>query len=715
MRSVFLAGCLSCLLTSSSTAMPPETPQKAVQDVYHGVTVQDNYRWLEDSSQQEVRQWSDAQNAHARKHLDHLPNVAAIRARVTEIMAAKTIGYGDLAARPGAVFAIKRQPPKQQPFLIVIPSLDQPDSARVLVDPNDMDAAGSTSIDWYIPSPDGKVVAVSLSHSGTESGDIHFFETATGKPVHEVIPRVNSGTAGGDVCWEPDGSGVFYTRHPLPGERPEQDLNFFQQIYFHQFGTLTTSDRYELGKDFPRIAETEFEMHENSGTLLATVQNGDGGEFAHYLRSPVGKWTRISDFKDQIVQATFGPRDDLYLISRAGAPRGKIVRISLQDPRISTGRTIVPEGPDTVVTSFYHSPPSMVATPSRLYVLFQLGGPSALRVFDLDGKPLPAPVQLPLSSVGGITQLEGDDILFSNTSFVEPPAVYRYRAAPGKTEKTWLATTSPVTFQNVQVVREFATSKDGTKVPVSIIMSKNVKLDGTNPTLVNGYGGYGVNITPGFGAVKQVLLEQGFIYAVANLRGGGEYGEPWHLQGNLTHKQNVFDDFDAVLRHMIQRGYTSSKKLAIEGGSNGGLLMGATLTQHPERVRAVVSHVGIYDMLRVELSPNGVFNIVEFGTVRDADQFRALHAYSPYHHVRDNEKYPPVLFLTGANDPRVDPMQSRKMTARLQAATGAEGTVLLRTSSNSGHGAGTALSERIEQTVDVYAFLFDQLGIWIRQ
>jgi prolyl oligopeptidase len=226
-----------------------------------------------------------------------------------------------------------------------------------------------------------------------------------------------------------------------------------------------------------------------------------------------------------------------------------------------------------------------------------------------------------------------------------------------------------------------------------------------------GYGGYGVNLTPRFQAAHKVLLEQGVIYAMANLRGGGEYGEAWHLQGNLTNKQNVFDDFAAAARHMIDRGYTSSDKLAILGGSNGGLLMGATMTQYPDLMRCVVSFVGIYDMLRVELSTNGAFNIPEFGTVKNPDHFRAMYAYSPYHNVRDSVAYPPTLFLTGANDPRVDPMQSRKMTARLQAATGGENPILLRTSADAGHGGDTALSERIEQTVDVDAFLLYFLGV----
>lgn len=716
MQRVVLAMLVLFLTIAPIRAMPPGTPKKPVTDVYHGVTVADDYRWLEDWDDAAVRSWSDAQNAHARAILDRLPHVAEIRARVTEILSARTVSYSDLEYRPGFLFAVKREPPKQQPFLIVMNSPDAPQEARVLVDPNEIDAAGTTSIDWYVPSPDGRLVAVSMSHAGTEVGDVHLFETASGREVREVIPRVNTGTAGGDLAWLPDGTGFFYTRHPRAGERPGADLDFYQQVYFHKLGTPTADDRYELGKDFPRVAEIEFEMHDPSGTLLATVQNGDGGEFAHYLRSAGGKWTRLAQFTEKIVQATFGPQKDLFLISRAGAPRGMIVRVLLSDFALSNfevGRapTMIPEGPDTIVTSFYHAPPSLLATKNRLYVIYQTGGPSELRVFDLAGKRLDGPQQLPLSSVGGLTKFEDDDVLFSNTSFVDPPAYHRFVSQSGKTGPSVLETKSPVDFSEFAVLREFAVSKDGTKVPVNIILPKGTRRDGSHPALVTGYGGYGANLSPSFSAIRHVLLEQGFVCAIANLRGGGEYGEPWHLQGNLTHKQNVFDDFAAVLRHLIDRGYTSSQNLAIEGGSNGGLLMGATLTQHPELMKTVVSHVGIYDMLRVELSPNGVFNIAEFGTVKDADQFRALYAYSPYQHAKAGTRYPSVLFLTGANDPRVDPMQSRKMTARLHAAVPAEVPVLLRTSSDSGHGAGTGLSERIEQAVDVFAFLFDQLGV----
>ena len=306
----------------------------------------------------------------------------------------------------------------------------------------------------------------------------------------------------------------------------------------------------------------------------------------------------------------------------------------------------------------------------------------------------------------------GGAVLFYTSTYLEPPAWYRFDPATGTSTRTALYETSPVKFDDAEVVREFAVSKDGTRVPVDIIRRKGIRLDGNNPTLLYGYGGYGVNEKPYFvGSSTRVWLDQGGVFASAILRGGGEYGEEWHRAGNLTHKQNVFDDFIGCAQHLIDQKYATPAHLAIMGGSNGGLLMGATFTQRPELFRAVVSYVGIYDMLRVELDPNGAFNVTEFGTVKDPDQFKALHSYSPYHHVKDGVDYPAILFLTGENDHRVNPMQSRKMTARLQAANHSSHPILLRTASNAGHGFGTALDEQIEEGADVFSFLFDQLGI----
>jgi len=315
-----------------------------------------------------------------------------------------------------------------------------------------------------------------------------------------------------------------------------------------------------------------------------------------------------------------------------------------------------------------------------------------------------------VSTVLQALRIGGDEVLLHTSGYLEPGAWFRFDPVSNRISQTALAEKSAADFGDSEVVREFAISKDGTKVPLNIIRRKGTKRDGKNPVVLYGYGGYGINLTPAYSVGLRPLLDRGVVYVIANLRGGGEYREAWHRAGMLTKKQNVFDDFAAAAQYLIDRKYTNPARLAIEGGSNGGLLMGAALTQHPELFRAVVSHVGIYDMLRVELHPNGAFNVTEFGTVKEENQFRSLFAYSPYHHVVDGTKYPATLFLTGDNDPRVDPANSRKMTARLQAS-GTSQPVLLRTSGSSGHGIGTALSERIAQEADVQAFLLEQLAV----
>jgi prolyl oligopeptidase len=297
-------------------------------------------------------------------------------------------------------------------------------------------------------------------------------------------------------------------------------------------------------------------------------------------------------------------------------------------------------------------------------------------------------------------------------TYLEPPRVLRVDEASGKASPTPLRQTSPVSFGDVEVVREFATSRDGTRVPLNIVRKKGTPLDGRHPLLLNGYGGYNVSLVPRFlGAATRLWLDAGGVYVIANLRGGGEFGETWHTQGALTNKQNVFDDFAASAQYLVDQGYTAPARMAAIGGSNGGLLMGASFTQHPELFRAVVSTVGLYDMLRVELDPNGAFNVTEFGTVKDPAQRQALYGYSPYHHVRAGAKYPAILMATGETDGRVNPMHSRKMVARLQAATGSGRPVLLSINAHAGHGMGSSLSIRTNQTADIYAFLFDQLGM----
>ncbi len=693
-----------------ASAGPPATPERDVENTYHGETVVDPYQWLEGSDDPEVQAWSDAQNAWARSKLDALPNRDAIRTRLTEILSAPTRSHRALIHAGSKLFAIERRPPREQPFLVVMESPDAPDDAKILVDPTEIDEEGHVAIDWYVPSHDGTLVAVSLSRGGSERGDVHVYDVESGERVHEIVEHVQNGTAGGDVAWMPDNSGFFYTRYPREGDEHADDDAFHQQVWFHRFGTEASEDRYELGRDFPRIAEIQLEMDAGSGRLLATVQKGDGGEFSMHLRERNGTWRTFSTFEDGHVQATFGPRNDLYVVSRHDAPRGRILRVPIRQLDIARAAVVIAEGEQSIVTDFWDGP-TVYPTRNRLYVMYQTGGPSELRVFDLRGHAQTPPEAPPVSAVRALVPLAQGNLLYRVESFVTPPVWMHLDGRSGEARATALRETSPVDVSGWEVRREMATSRDGTEVPLNILLPRGLELDGSNPCIVNGYGGYGVNIEPRFRPERAIYLDNGVIYVIANLRGGAEFGEEWHVAGSLVNKQNVFDDFAAGIQHMIDRHYTNSDELAIIGGSNGGLLMGATLTQHPGLVHAVVSFVGIYDMLRVELSPNGAFNVTEFGSVTDEDQYHALRAYSPYHNVRDGVSYPATLFLTGANDPRVEPWHSRKMTARLQKAQAGDAPILLRTSDTSGHGLDTSLSEEIEEETDVVSFLFAELGV----
>ncbi len=715
-RIAFFLGCVLGLSQLAAVAQPPAvspppTFQSIVTDSYHGVEVSEAYRWLEDAEDPRVRQWTARQKAYARAHLDNLPGVDAIREQVTEILGSQTPRYSAVTSQAGRLFAIKQQPPKQQPFIVAIKSLDEVAAAVTIVDPNELDPSGSTSIDWYRVSPDGQLLAVSLSAGGSETGDLVVYSVATGQPVDIRIPGVNSGTAGGSLAWSPDGTGFFYTRHFKVDPADVDNPNVYQQVYYHSLGTPQAEDRYELGKGFPAIAEIQLACDEPTGRLLATVQRGDGGMFSHYLRERDGTWRSFSEFGDGVKQAVFGPEETLYVVTLKDAPRGRIVRVPISTLDVASAETLVPEDEATVVTGGvpFWGETTVLPTMDRLYVVYQLGGPSELRVFHLDGTPAAAPAQLEVSAVHGLVAHE-ETILFGNESFTQADAYYRFDPSTRTTTRTELASQVPTKLDDVKVIRRFATSADGTRIPLNILLPKGVQPDGSHACVVYGYGGYGINLEPRFQSLRRVLMDRQVIYVVTNLRGGNEYGEQWHTEGSGLNKQNVFDDFAACVRYMTESGFCTPQRTAIMGGSNGGLLMGATLTQHPQLAKAVVSSVGVYDMLRNELSPNGAFNVPEFGTVKNTEQFVALHAYSPYHNVKDGTRYPAVLFITGENDPRVDPMQSRKMTARLQAATASEQPILLRTSANAGHGRGNSLSQQIEQAVDLHAFLFHELG-----
>lgn len=686
-----------CLIAASDLPPVPDTPKRPVTDEYHGVKVLDDYRWLEDGANIEVKQWSDAQNSRARAYLDGSAERAGIVERLRQLYSGQGATFSGLIERGGVLFALENVPPKAQAMLVTLPSTDDPGSAKVVVDPNAMDASGATTIDFYAPSLDGKRVAVSLSQGGSEDGTLAIFETETGKRLSDSIPRVNNATAGGSVAWNADGNGLWYTRYPRKGERADADLDFYQQVWFHRVGA---GDEYVLGKELPRIAEISLIEPDDGKYVVAKVANGDGGQYLHYLITPEQKVAQITRISDQVSLEAFGADDGLYLLSNKDAGFGKILEVAPPRFSLSAAKTVVTQGRSSI--------DGFLPVGQDLYVRYMAGGPSKLLDKGPGGEKV---VALPaVSSVDEMAKVRGQ-MVFKDESYVDPPAWYKYDPATGGVTKTALAMKPAEDFSDAEVIRVAAISKDGTHVPLNIVRRKGTKLDGNNALLLTAYGGYGIPETPNFSERLRIWLDHGGVWVDANLRGGSEFGENWHEQGQLTRKQNVFDDFIASAEYLIKAKYTSPEKLAIEGWSNGGLLMGAALTQRPDLFRAVVSHVGIYDMLRVETFPNGAFNVTEFGTVKEAEDFKALFAYSPYHHVKDGTDYPAVLFLTGANDGRVDPMNSRKMTARLQAATHSGRLVLLRTSANAGHGFGTALGELIEEDADVFTFLFDQLGM----
>ena len=711
----FLSGFIISGVVQAAVGGSAPAEQAPATDVYHQVTVTDPYRWLENGADPKVHEWSAAQDLSARKYLDSLPLRAPIFKQLFSQLSATSSSYAGLHAVGDSVFAYYSQPPKQQPMIASLTNAADPALARVIVDPNLINAQGTTAIDWFEPSPDGKMLAVSMSENGSEDGTLHLFEVASGKQVGPPIPRVQYPTGGGSLAWRADAKGFWYTRYPGT-DRPAAERHFFQQIYFHRLGDDPSNDSYVLGKDFPKVAEIKLDSRFNPQLVIASVGNGDGGEFAHYLIDANGTARQITRFEDKVVAAAAGADGALYLISRQGAPRGKLLRLAPGVTDLSRAAILVPESDAVLLGSGEFGGEPLIVTANALYLRELIGGPSRVAIYDHAGK---AAGILPLPDVAAVDEVEplsDGTLLYSVATYLRPPYFRRYDAKSAQASDTRLARTSPVQFSDTEVVREYVKSKDGTAIPINIVRRKGAQLNGANPLLLTGYGGFGISETPEFlGASIRLWLDGGGVYVDANLRGGGEYGEDWHHQGALTHKQNVFDDFLAVAERLIAEKYTDPAHLAIIGGSNGGLLMGAALTQRPDLFGAVVSRVGIYDMLRVELDPNGSFNTTEYGSVKDPEQFKALYAYSPYHHVKAATAYPAIFMATGETDGRVNPAHSRKMIARLQAASSSGKLIFLSINAHAGHGIGSALSIRVNQQADIYAFLFDQLGMQLPQ
>jgi prolyl oligopeptidase len=696
-----LIGSEWALAASPKLDPAPETKKQPVKDSYYGVTVQDDYRWLEDLKSPEVKAWAEKQTQRSEKFLAALPGRSAMAEEVKKLISVQPISYGDVQLAAGRIFALKFDPKKQQQSLVVLDSADRPESERAVCDPNVIDSTSTTAIDWFVPSPDGKLVAVSLSKSGSEDGDLYFFTVAEGKQTDEVLKHVQFPTAGGSAAWTKDSAGIFYTRFPREGERPASDLHFYQQVYFHQLGTKESEDVYSIGKDFPKIAEVELQSNPDSDFIVATIENGDGGDYEHFVFGPDKTWKQLTRFEDKIKKGKLGSGSSFYAISLADAPRGKVVKFEFNGGAGAEPAVIVPQGDGAVE--------GLALTSDLLLVHTMVGGPSALQVYGLNGgEATTAPVP-PISTVIEMATGGSSQALVEIQSYTESPRWLQLDPQSNQFTPTALSSPIPVSFADIEVTRDFAVSKDGTKVPLNILRKKGTPLNGNNPTILYGYGGYGVNEVPRLRVGLRAWFDRGGVYVDTNLRGGGEFGEEWHKAGNLTRKQNVFDDFTACADYLVQHKYTSSQKLGMLGGSNGGLLMGAMITQHPTLMKAVVSEVGIYDSLRSELEPNGMFNTTEFGTVKDPEQFKALFAYSPYHHIKEGQKYPAIFLTAGLNDGRVAAHNSFKFAARLQAEAAPGNPVLLRVSSF-GHGFGSSLDERIADFTNLLSFFAYELG-----
>ena len=711
----------SILLASAVVALAqtppsqPAFPPGDTIDVIHGVPVRDPYRALENDANPAVAAWSDAQNVVTRHYLDNLPGRSAVAAKLKRLTSASSPSYRDLQACGPHIFAMYNDPAKQQPSLVRLNAQADPGSRTGVLDPNTLDPTGHTEIDWYVASPDGSKVAVSLSRNGSEDGTLQVFDVVSGQEVGAPISDVQHATAGGSVAWTADGTAFWYTRYPTSG--PEGERRFNQQVYFHRLGDASASDSLVLGAadGLPRTAEVYLANESAAPVASAAVQLGDGGQWQVYVLKPGAKALKVARYEDRVIAAVIAKDGTLYGLSRLNAPKGKVLKLS--PPYLGgfeKAEVFAPQDEDAAIVDGGELNKPLVVAGGRLVVNRIIGGPSQLAVYDASGKRATVPIP-PNSAVKDLVAASNGDVLFKVATYLEPDYYGRWSPA-GQTTRTGLEVKSPISFADATVTRAYATSKDGTKVPLNIIAKKDTVLDGRHPVLLYGYGGYGASQTPSFlGAMRRLWLEAGGIYVQANLRGGGEFGEDWRRDGALTHKQNVFDDFAAVADWLVSNGYTAHDRLALMGASNGGLLMGAEITQHPGMARAVISAVGIYDMVRLELDPNGAFNVTEYGTVKEPAQFKALYAYSPYHNVKPGTPYPAVLMLTGANDGRVNPLNSRKFTAALQAATSSGRRILLRTSKTSGHGIGSSLDDLIAEQTDELMFLLDQLGMSAEQ
>ncbi|HEY7372206.1 MAG TPA: prolyl oligopeptidase family serine peptidase [Polyangia bacterium] len=682
------------------------TRKDDVVEKMHGVDVPDPYRWLEDADAPEVQRWTDAQNAATRRALDRVPGRAALEKRLWSLYEIGSVGVPVSRPLKGGnrrYFYTRRDGKQNQPVLYWRDGADGVDHA--LVDVNAERTDGTRALDWWFPSDDGARVAYGVSDDGSEESLLHVRDVATGKDLGDLISR----TRACSLAWTPDGRGFYYTRYPAPGSVPAAEVKYHRAIYFHKLGDDPDRDRKVFGDGRDMTDWPGVELSPDGRWLAITVSQGWSKSEVYVADVRAGGApAAVAAGENEKFNVVEMLDDRLYLFTTSGAPRGRVYAVDPARPARAHWREVIKPSDDVLTDVVYYRGGLAVASLQDAAL--------RLRLYSMDGAPRG---ELALPGLGSLAGMAGArdiaELAYGFTSFLVPTEIFRADvsvAAPAAT--SWRKLQAPVDGAAFEVERVMVTSRDGTRLPLFLAHRKGVKRDGTQPALLTGYGGFDHSMLPGWTPSAVPFLEAGGTYALAVLRGGGEYGEDWHRAGMLARKQNVFDDFIAAAEWLIASKVTSAAHLAISGRSNGGLLVGAALTQRPELFRAVVCGVPLLDMLRYHHFRIAALWIPEYGSPDDAEAFRWLRAYSPYHHVRDGVAYPAVLLHTAASDTRVDAMHARKMTARLQAANPPGRTakpVLLRLESHAGHGAGKPLAKVIDQLVDEWSFVFAELGV----
>jgi prolyl oligopeptidase len=673
----------------------PATPSTDLTEVLHGEEIADPYRWLEDGNAPETRRWTEQQNALTEAHLAAIPARHRIRHRLQELLSIGVLGVPTPVR--GRYFYLRRDGSLNHPVLYWREGVEGHD--QIAVDPNTLNPSGTTALDWYFPSQDGRLLAYGISENGSEESVLHLLEPDTGRSLPERITRMRAAS----LAWLADNSGFYYTRYPAPGTVPRGEEHYHRSIYFHRLGTDSEHDPFVF-KPLEKEHWPGVSVSPDSRWLVINVaRTFDQTDL--YLQDLVSGGEMVPVARD--LPATFEgevAHGRLFLRTNLDAPTYRLYVVDPERPGQSAWREIVPPREGAVLES-------VVVAQDRLALSYLERAASKLRLSDFDGLPIQE-VSLPtLGSLFGVqAEWNGRELFYGFSSYTVPPSVYRIDLRSGQAS-LWRRVEARIDSQ-MYVVRQVSyESKDGTPISMFLVHPKELARNGANPTYLTGYGGFNISMTPSFSRSLLLWLEHGGVIAIPNIRGGGEYGESWHQAGMLGSKQNSFDDFIGAAEWLIREGYTRPERLAAAGGSNGGLLVGAVLTQRPELFRAVLVQVPLLDMLRYHRFLLARLWIPEYGSPDDPDQFQWLRAYSPYHHVRQGIAYPAVLLATAESDTRVDPMHARKMAARLQAATTGDRPVLLRLESRAGHGAGKPLSKVLDELTDSWTFVFSEVGV----